>query len=195
MRKCDLWSAINIIDSRRLKSKTIKSASQVNDAVKVRGRGCVISFSRSPLARLKALLETHRIASFMTVNDVLKALLWHSMVTARVPSLQRDPPITSAKLPTPINIRIKLQKPLPDSNFRAAIDFALVYMPLSHLKDMRSPSLGQTALEIRRAINNIDEQYIHQAVALARTTIDFRDQASNMDRANGADVYVTGWQS
>jgi hypothetical protein len=53
-------------------------------------------------------------------------------------------------------------------------------------------------MEIRRAINSVDEPYIRQAIALARfpdPTNDVRDlQASNMDRANGADMYVTSWE-
>ena len=56
----------------------------------------------------------------------------------------------------------------------------------------------KTALAIRQAINSVDEAYIRQAIALAMKStpvIDVRDlQASNIYRAEGADMYITSWE-
>lgn len=192
------YSPANPINTRQLRYKIVRKTPEVKDAVKVRGRGCVIAFPLKRLSELKASLGDHIDGGFITSNDALQALLWHSMTRARVPSLSQDPPIADSKLLIPINIRNKLKKPLSESYFGAAIDFASVQMPISHLAETSKTSLAQSAMAIRKAINNVDEPYIRQAIALARfpdPRIDVRDlQASNMDRAHGADMYVTSWE-
>lgn len=197
-RKQLSFSFPNQINNRSLKCKKIKAHPEEPEPVRVQGRGCVVAFSLQKLAELKALLETQADSSFITQNDALQALLWHSMVKARVPSLANKEAIAISKLLIPINIRGKLEKPLPESYFGTAIDFATAQLSLDHLTDASPPAMIQTAIEIRRAINAVDEPYIRQAIALARypeATNDVRDlQASNMDRAHGADMYVTSWE-
>ncbi|EXJ85278.1 hypothetical protein A1O3_05953 [Capronia epimyces CBS 606.96] len=192
------YSFANQINDRQLKSKAVETASKVPGRVTPRGRGCVIAFSLSQLTKLRAAVDKHVDGNFVTANDVLQALIWQSMTKARIPSLSQELPVTSSKLLIPINIRNRLKKPLPESYFGAAIDFASVRLPFCHLTDTSMPSMAQTALAIRKGIDNVDEPYIRQAIALARypdPRIDVRDlQASNMDRANGADMYVTSWE-
>lgn len=192
------WSFPNQISNRSLKCKKIKAHPEEREAHRVQGRGCVIAFSLEKLAGLKELLERQAEGNFITQNDALQALLWHSMVKARVPSLEDKDAVAISKLLIPINIRGKLKKPLPESYFGTAIDFATAQLPIDHLIDGSPPAVIQTAIEIRRAINSVDEPYIRQAIALARypdPTNDVRDlQASNMDRAKGADMYVTSWE-
>lgn len=192
------WSFPNQISNRSLMCKKVKAHPEECEPVRVQGRGCVVAFSLEKLTGLKTLLETQADSTFITQNDALQALLWHSMVKARIPSLESKNSIEISKLLIPINIRGKLEKPLPESYFGTAIDFASAQLPLGHLTDTSPPAMIQTAMEIRRAINSVDEPYIRQAIALARfpdPTNDVRDlQASNMDRANGADMYVTSWE-
>ncbi|KAK5055404.1 hypothetical protein LTR84_013154 [Exophiala bonariae] len=197
-RKQLSFSFPNQINNRSLKCKKVKAHPEEPEPIRVQGRGCVVAFSLEKLTELKTLLETQADSSFITQNDALQALLWHSMVKARVPSLENKEAIAISKLLIPINIRGKLENPLPESYFGTAIDFATAQLSIDHLTNTSPPAMIQTAIEIRRAINAVDEPYIRQAIALARypeSTNDVRDlQASNMDRAYGADMYVTSWE-
>ncbi|KAG9779539.1 hypothetical protein KCU88_g4051, partial [Aureobasidium melanogenum] len=143
------------------------------------------------------MVEKHADGQFITPNDVLQALIWQCMTKARIASL-RETTVTTSKLLIPINIRNRLKRPLPESYFGAAIDFASVQLPLSHLADTSLQMMARTAMEIRKSINKVDEPYIRQAISLARfpdPQMDTRDlQASNMDRVNGADMYITSWE-
>ncbi|EXJ86085.1 hypothetical protein A1O1_06454 [Capronia coronata CBS 617.96] len=192
------YSLANQINDRELKWKRLEAAPQGDSRTKPRGRGCIIAFSLSKLANLKMQVERHAEGHFMTLNDVLQALIWRSMTKARVPSLSQEPSVKSSKLIIPINIRNKLKSPLSGSYFGAAIDFASVQMPLSSLTDSSISSMAHTAKAIRKGINAVDEPYIRQAIALARhpdPQIDVRDlQASNMERIRGADMYITSWE-
>ncbi|KIX08106.1 uncharacterized protein Z518_02762 [Rhinocladiella mackenziei CBS 650.93] len=188
----------NLVYDRQLKCKSTSAASPVNHPTRPRGRGCVVAFSLEKLAEVKRSLECHADGNFMTPNDVLLALLWHHMTRARAPSLLQSSQITHSKLLIPINIRNKLGEPLPESYFGAAIDFAACEQPIPPLANASTPQIVQTAMAIRKAINSVDEPYIRQAIALAKYAGPDRDvrdlQASNMDRANGADMYVTSWE-
>lgn len=198
VRKELSYSSANQINDRRLKCKTVEEKSRANGSAATPGRGCVIAFSLDKVKRLREHVTEHTEGDFVSRNDVLQALLWHSMAKARIPSLGQDPPVTTAKLLIPTNIRKKLKNALSESYFGAAVDFASVEMPLCHLKDQSIASFAQTARAIRKGINKVDEAYVRQAIALARhpnPKIDVRDlQASNMDRAKGADMYVTSWE-
>lgn len=193
------YSSGNQINTRQLKCKTVQATTPVNnDRPKVRGRGCVLAFPVAKLVDFRDRLMAHARGEFMTRNVVLQTLVWHGMTKARIPSLCQDPPVTASKLLIPINIRKKLKKPLSESYFGAAIDFASVQMPLTHFQNTSMSSFAETALAIREAIHSVDEAYIRQAIALAKypnPNLDVRDlQASNMDRANGADMYITSWE-
>ncbi|KAK5453157.1 hypothetical protein LTR20_010923 [Exophiala xenobiotica] len=192
------YSSPNQINDRQLQCKTFKPTSKANGNASIQGRGCVISIPLAGLAGLKEALEAHAGGSFISQNDALQALIWHSMTRARIPSLSADSSIKESKLLIPVNIRNKLKKPLPDSYFGAAIDFASAKTPLPHLVCSSDTALATSAIAIRRAIEGVNEPYIRQAIALARygdPKDDVRDlQASNMDRSKGADMYVTSWE-
>jgi hypothetical protein len=121
------------------------------------------------------------------------------MTAARVPSL-RGSEVDKSTLFTPVNIRSKIDPPLSDSYFGAAVDFATTEMSLTHLATGSDTvvALSETALAIRQAISGVDEAYIRQAIALARDPdprVDVRDlMSSNMNRTNGADMYITSWE-
>jgi hypothetical protein len=121
------------------------------------------------------------------------------MTAARIPSL-RESEVTRSTLFTPVNIRNRIDPPLTDSYFGAAVDFATTEMSLTHLAIDADAivALSETALAIREAISRVDEAYIRQAIALARDPdprVDVRDlMSSNMNRTNGADMYITSWE-
>lgn len=192
------YSSANQINDRHLKCKAIKPVGELDEGNKVKGRGCIMSIPMEKLAGLKAALDAHTDGNFITQHDALLALVWHSMTRARIPSLASEPPVTESKLLIPVNIRNKLKKPLSESYFGAAIDFASAKMQLSHLANSSEGALARSAIVIRDAINNVNEPYIRQAIALARYAdpkIDVRDlQASNMNRSGGADMYITSWE-
>lgn len=197
VRKELSWSDHNQINSRHLKCRVFNSsAPEIKPPAK--GRGCVVAFSLRELNRLKTLLEDQEQSTFMTLNDVLQALLWHSMMKARIPSLASGTTVTTSKLLIPTNIRGKLKNSLPDHYFGAAIDFACAQMSLETIARDDLSTLVRVAKEIRRAINSVDEPYIRQAITVsmfADVNCDVRDlQASNMDRSNGADMYITSWE-
>ncbi|KIX95586.1 uncharacterized protein Z520_08706 [Fonsecaea multimorphosa CBS 102226] len=184
----------NQITNRELKWRTAQPIPAAEEAIKPRGRGCVFAFPECKLEDLKRDLLAHADDAFMTRHDALLTLIWHGMTKARVPSV---PEVTTSKLLIPVDIRRRLKKPLSESYFGAAVDFASVEMPVCHLADNSVASMTETALAVRKAINAVDEPYIRQAIALAtypNPKIDVRDlQASNMDRTDGADMYITSW--
>ena len=164
------------------------------------GRGCLVQFPREKLKSLHCSLQAQDQDSFMSPNDVLQALLWHHMTQARIPSI-KDSSISRSKLLIPVNIREKLKDPIPKSYLGAAVDFASVELSFQELSSYTPSSLltlASTALAIRRAIKNVDEGYIRQAIALSLVEdpeIDVRDlMASNMNRSEGADMYITSWE-
>ncbi|KIW10366.1 hypothetical protein PV08_11328 [Exophiala spinifera] len=192
------YNFANQINTRHLKCKVVKPRSEIKGGAKVQGRGCVMSIPLVGLQQLREGLQAICGSDFFSQNDALQALLWHAMTRARIPSLAEDDNVRESSLLIPVNIRNRLKKALSESYFGAAIDFASAKMPLSHLKGSSVAALAESAVTIRNAINDVNEPYIRQAIALARyvdPTIDVRDlQASNMDRAKGADMYVTSWE-
>jgi trichothecene 3-O-acetyltransferase len=193
------YLSFNQINDRDLQWKEVPVPGHVEQAVpRAIGRGCVFAFPLVKLGILKKRLQAQMPPDhFITQNTVLMTLIWHSMTRARIPSLQGTC-VTTSRLNIPIDIRKKLNRPLPESYFGAAVDFASAHMSLGHLHDQTDATMAQTALAIRRAIQSVDEPYIRQAIALAMKsspTIDVRDlQGSNMDRTNGADMYITSWE-
>jgi hypothetical protein len=121
------------------------------------------------------------------------------MTAARAQSLQ-DSSVVTSKLFTPVNIRSKIEPPLSEAYFGAAVDFATTEASIADLSahPVTAANLTTTALTIRRSIKGVDEAYIRQVIALARDPdpeIDVRDlMGSNMDRTHGADMYITSWE-
>ncbi|KAJ9606785.1 hypothetical protein H2200_008794 [Cladophialophora chaetospira] len=193
------YPSFNQINNRQLKWKNVPRPDFVDKTIKPLGRGCVFAIPLDKLKALKTRLEIHAgPEDFMTRNDVLMAFVWHSMTKARLPSIAEKSHITKSRLNIPIDIRRKLKTPLSTSYFGAAVDFASAELPLSDLACGSDASMFRTAVTIRKAIGNVDEPYIRQAIALSMKSsphIDVRDlQGSNMDRAEGADMYITSWE-
>ncbi len=170
------------------------------------GRGCVFTIPQVKLNALKELLltflpnGTNDSKPFITDHDVLQALLWRRLSHARKPSL-----VVTSLAPTsefamsnlliPVNIRSRMEPPLPSSYFGSAVDFASVRLPLHELSSISHLSIAKTALAIRHAVEAVQDSYVRSAISLSNTAnIDVRDLlASNMNRTTGADMYITSW--
>ncbi|KPI43716.1 uncharacterized protein AB675_6226 [Cyphellophora attinorum] len=194
------WSFPNQISDRLFHHR--RPTTSHSTRPKSDGRGCIFTFPKDRLLALwQELRTTAEAGDFISENDVLQALLWHHMTKARSRSPHLDR-VSHSRLFTPVNIRSKLNRPLPDAYFGAAVDFALTELPMAHLCDItasnRLPALARTASAIRQAIGRVDEPYIRQAIALARDpdpNVDVRDlMGSSMNRTSGADMYITSWQ-
>ncbi|EXJ59042.1 hypothetical protein A1O7_06473 [Cladophialophora yegresii CBS 114405] len=192
------YSSANQINDRHLKYKTAQTAEHSHHMIKPIGRGCVFAIPLTKLAGLQERLMSVAHVERMSRNDVLMTLIWHAMTEARIPSLSQNPTVTTSKLNIPVNIRTRIKNKLPESYFGAAVDFASVEAPLCHFADLDDVSMSETAVAIRTAINQVTEPYIRQSIALAENPnpkIDVRDlQGSNMDRTEGADMYITSWE-
>lgn len=163
------------------------------------GRGCVFAIPHTKLEFLKEVLEsflprdTNDVKPFITNHDVLQALLWRCSTRARKPSLA--PEVAVSTLLIPVNIRSRMEPPLPSSYFGSAVDFASVRLPVHELCSISPASVAMTALAIRHAVNEVQDSYVRSAIALSNTRdIDVRDLlASNLNRTTGADMYITSW--
>ena len=166
-----------------------------------KGRGCVFSISQAKLEELKATLlrqiafQNNGLEPFLTIHDVLQALIWHHMTQARLPALLSSYKISWSKLLIPVNIRGRLSPPLAPSYFGSAVDFASAISSLSHLSSSDASAIATTALSIRRAVTSVTDHYVRSAITLSNTPgVDVRDLlASNMNRTHGADIYITSW--
>ena len=186
---------------RHLVWRPVKSPPDSTRKPRPPGRGCILAFPRARLDTLKSLLTKSASPNFVSTMDPLHALLWVHMTLARLPSII-DPSVTTSKLLIPINLRgsKKFADPVSTSYFGAAVDFAEARLPLSefsiYTRD-NPETLSSAAVAIRQAIDRVDEAYTRQLIALARQPdpdIDVRDlMASNMNRTDGADMYITSW--
>ncbi|RMZ77535.1 hypothetical protein DV737_g4339, partial [Chaetothyriales sp. CBS 132003] len=162
-------------------------------------QGTIFAFSKSKLDEMKQAVEKEVQPGFVSPHDTLLALLWYHMTLARKASV--DSSIQTSKLFIPVNIRNKLTAPLSESYFGAAVDFACAELPLSRFASYepdRRERVAEMAISIRQAIAEVDESYIRQLIAIANRPdpeIDVRDvMATNMNRATGADMYITSWE-
>ena len=165
------------------------------------GRGCVFAIPHPKRDEFKAMVtkflpkDDNNVTPFITDHDVLQALLWHRLSRARKPSLRATSKVTTSTLLIPVNVRGRMLPPLPSSYFGSAVDFASVRLGLAHLSTSTPSAYALTALEIRHAVNAVQDSYVRATIALSNTpNVDVRDlQAANMDRATGADMYITSW--
>ena len=193
------WSEPNQISDRSIQYR-VRGTTVKHHNIAPAGRGCLVAFSREKLEHLEVSLKHEAAENFISSNDVLQAFLWHHMTKARKPAL-KDRPVRHSKLLIPVNIRKKLKEAVPESFLGAAVDFATAELPLDDLSS-DSPAndgvLAAIAITIRHAIDNVNEAYIRQAIAISLTKdpdIDVRDlMASNMNRTEGADMYITSWE-
>lgn len=188
------WSSPNQINTRHIRAKRLDVPAPRGNPP---GRGCIIFVPRHKLEPLMSKSSEIYPGKRMTHQSVLMSLLWRHMSRARRPSICHNKNVTTSKLLIPVDIREKIIPNLPDSYFGAAVDFAKAELDFETLFQDNESNFARVAATVRDAIEAVDEDYIRQAIALARSKdhkLDVRDlQASNMDRVAGADMYITSW--
>lgn len=161
------------------------------------GRGCVILLSSLKIEELVRDFNTNDLSTTHTTNSVIMALIWRHMTRARQPSVSHDRGIRTSKLLIPVNIRERLDQPLPAGYFGAAVDFGKAELDLDELTISARKSLMEISQLVRRAVREVNDAYVRQAIAFANNADALTDvhdiQASNMDRINAADMYITSW--
>lgn len=164
------------------------------------GRGCVMMISARKILLLLQEFNTvvgTEDTSRHTKNSVLMALLWRHMTRARRPSIQHNTTVKTSSLLIPVDIRQKIKKPLQENYFGAVVDSARAELDLDSLTQAQGKTLREISVTIREAVAKVNDSYVRQAIALANTAdrmVDVSDlQASCMDRATGADMYITSW--
>lgn len=160
------------------------------------GRGCIIQISQESIVAMKKDFNKKEETSgkWHTTNSILMALLWRHMIRARRSTV---PDIQSSTLLIPANLRTVVEPNLPQSYFGAAVDCSRAEMDLDTLVQGDADRLFCISQTIREATNQISDAYVKELISFANkanSTIDLADiQASNMDRVNGADMYITSW--
>ena len=199
--RAQLCSSKNYDTERQFSYNTAVRGEATQNASCSTGRGCVFAISQAKMSDFKALVtqylpkDDNNVTPFITDHDVLQALLWHHLSQARRPSLSPTSKITSSNLFIPVNIRGRMVPPLSGSYFGSAVDFASVRLSLAHLSASTPSAYALTALAIRHAVIAVQDPYVRATIALANTpNVDVRDLlAANMNRATGADMYITSW--
>lgn len=164
------------------------------------GRGCVLMISSMEISTLLNecnAVDVSQEHPIHTTNSVLMALLWRHMTRARRPSVEHNPNVKTSSLLIPVDIRRKLQQPLLKSYFGAAVDSAKAELGLDALTTEKGKTVREVSLTIRDSIARVDDSFIREAINFANTADKMTDitdlQASCMDRATGADMYITSW--
>ncbi|RMZ87866.1 hypothetical protein DV736_g4909, partial [Chaetothyriales sp. CBS 134916] len=193
------WNPQHQASDRRIEFKRMSESPSTEERARPRGQGTVFTFLKSKLDKMKQAVEKEVQPGFVSPHDTLLAMLWYHMTLARMPSV--DSSVRTSKLFIPVNIRNKLTAPLSQSYFGAAVDFACAELSLCQFAGYepdRPETLAEMAVVIRQAIAEVDESYIRQLIAIANLPdpeIDVRDvMATNMNRATGADMYITSWE-
>lgn len=164
------------------------------------GRGCVVMISSHKISSLLDQyneMDARDQSPTHTKNSLLMAMLWRHMTRARRPSIEHNTNVKTSSLLIPVDVRRKLQRPLLPSYFGAAVDSAKAELALDALTESDGMSLREVSHTVRESIAKVDDSFVREAIALANSgdrRIDVTDlQASCMDRATGADMYITSW--
>lgn len=164
------------------------------------GRGCVVMISSPKILSLLSEFNRADCADGKpahTTNSLLMALLWRHMTRARRPSVAHNLNVKTSSLLIPVDIRRKLRQPLPSSYFGAAVDSAKAELDLDELTTSNGKGIREVSSTVREAIARVDDSFVRETIALANTVDKMTDvtdlQASCMDRATGADMYITSW--
>lgn len=183
--------------TRKIKARQLNAPAPLTNKP---GRGCVLMICAKKISALVAEFnhcEQFKSAHQHTVNSVIMALLWRHMTRARRPSIQHNTDVKTSKLLIPCNIRERMNPPLHDCYFGAAVDSGKAELDLDSLTDLSVRRLDEISHMVRQAIVRVDDAYVRQMIDFvhnADANIDVQDiQASNMDRVRGADMYITSW--
>jgi trichothecene 3-O-acetyltransferase len=131
-------------------------------------------FKNALIQALDAKIQDH--SRFLSTQDCLAALIWTSVTKAR--ARKADSPATMHSiLAMPVNIRTKVDPPLPPSYFGNACSLKLIALPFSrllcNLDDI--PAICLVASAIRNEIAKVDDSYARSAIAYINSCEDVRE--------------------
>ena len=176
----------------------------------------IFSITTAALASLKQDLISHLnpsisksalsenpddVKTWVSTNDTLCALIWHSVSKARLATSHSDLTTTSddpkgeqRKLGFAVNGRTRLSPPLP-SNYLGNVNiYACASRPLAALTSVVTSDLAATALSIRSAVNKVDDTYIRALLARCDEVEDVAKCVKPaFDNFFGKDFAITTW--
>lgn len=145
-------------------------------------------FSADTLRLLKELAtKSLRPGEWISTTDALSALIWLRVCCVRVPDVSSD---DSSMLVLSVNARERFDPPAPPGYVGNAVIHPATTI-LIH--DAASLDLGAVALQIRRAINSVDDTYGRSLVKLAPTVPDVAQLKDANQRRYTHDLGLTSW--
>ena len=137
--------------------------------------------------------DPNQSGRWISTQDTYCALLWHAITRARLQDRNDEVSGGKSRLGIPINIRSKLNPPLPSDYLGNAAADAYAELSLDHLLSESVSDLAQTALCIRQGIAKVDDRHVRSLIA----AIDGLKDASMVKGARRAylsdDLTITSW--
>ncbi|KAL9128892.1 MAG: hypothetical protein Q9217_002514 [Psora testacea] len=130
-------------------------------------------------------------------NDVLCAVLWHAVVTARTSTESKDVEdianVGSSCLGMAVNSRARLNPPLPKTYLGNFNVYSMAVVDVSTLKSSAIAPLAETALAIRKSITSVDDPYIHKLIHIIDNLHDATLISPAFKSFLGKDLAITSW--
>lgn len=178
----------------------------------------IFVFSEQTLQTLKADLNAlvrsspHPEIPWITTHDALQSLLWQHLTRARIPSLSEtsaQPLPSTSTLLIPVNIRKRINPPLPPTYLGGAVVLAPATLPLTSLlpvtdthevhpeplhKPVSKVYLLSAAIAIHTAVARCNDTYLREVLALTQQQASMKNMVDlNVDTAGGLDICITSW--
>lgn len=159
----------------------------------------IFHFSATDLAQLKSSQTPSSAGSYISTNDALCALLWHSIVKARnlaLPSYKgeetpQDGPCSM--LGFAVDGRTRLSPSLPQTYLGNVNIYSSISLPISSL--ISSSTLPDTAAAIRSAVMQVDSPRIHDILALIAALPVPTALKPGFNSFLGLDLAITSWRN
>lgn len=138
------------------------------------------------------LRENNDPEAWISTNDTLIALLWTSIIRARLGDDNTDRNRQS-RWNGAVDVRSKMNPPLLMDYMGCAAVFSTAQLPMVSLSNSRLESLAEVAFAVRQGIKNVNDTYI-------RALISFVDKLEDVDTIFpapnfllGDDVIINSW--
>ncbi|EKG19587.1 Transferase [Macrophomina phaseolina MS6] len=135
-----------------------------------RSTGRVFSFASATLVALKAAVMEHMRAAgqpgWVSTNNCLNALIWLGVLRARARRLGDN---ATAKFAAAVDLRGRVDPPVPHEYLRNTVLFALAQTRLSSFPDRglagSIANITHAAMAVRAAIDAVDSSFVRERVA------------------------------
>lgn len=159
-------------------------------------RGCCFRVEEEEIAKLKdeivTLLGGQLEGIWISANDILCAVLWHAVVRARLGSRSAAEGECSI-LAVPVNVRRRMNPPLPPDYIGNAVIEAMTERPMTELSAWSTSQLAETALAIRQAVSSVDDANIRALIELVDHVDDVHRIRRRGESSLGNDLTITSW--